>query len=64
MMLQDKNARDTARDDQIFDANKPMLLNMIRAWGFDAVDGGHFMDDPDLIRDGFNKAAQIPFKED
>lgn len=49
---------DTARDDQIFDANKPMLLNMIRAWGFDAVDGGHFDDDPDLIRDGFNKAAQ------
>jgi len=49
---------DAARDDQIFDANKPMLLNMIRAWGFDAVDGGHFMDDPDLIRDGFNKAAQ------
>jgi len=49
---------DTARDDQIFDANKPMLLNMIRAWGFDAVDGGHFMDDPDLIRNGFNKAAE------
>jgi len=49
---------DIARDDQIFDANKPMLLNMIRAWGFDAVDGGHFMDNPDLIRYGFNTAAQ------
>ncbi len=48
---------DTARDDQIFDANKPMLLNMISTWGFEAVDGGHFIDDPDLIRAGFNNAA-------
>lgn len=48
---------DTARDDQIFDANKPMLLNMIRAWGYDAIDGGHFEDDPDLIRNAFNDAA-------
>lgn len=51
-------AGDTARDDQIFDANKPMLLNMISTWGFEAVDGGHFIDDPDLIRAGFNDAAQ------
>ncbi len=49
---------DTARDDQIFDANKPMLLSIIRAWGYEAIDGGHFEDDPDLIRAGFNKAAQ------
>jgi len=48
---------DTARDDQIFDANKPMLLNMISTWGFEAVDGGHFIDDPDIIRAGFNNAA-------
>ncbi len=47
-----------ARADQIYDANKPMLLNMIRAWGFEAVDGGHFIDDPDLIRAGLNSAAQ------
>ncbi|MFK5996848.1 MAG: molybdopterin-binding protein [Rhodobacterales bacterium] len=47
-----------ARADQIYDANKPMLLNMIRAWGFEAVDGGHFIDDPDLIRAGLNAAAQ------
>ena len=49
---------DTARDDQIFDANKPMLLNMIRAWGYAAIDGGHFEDDPDLIRNGFSNAAK------
>ncbi len=46
-----------ARADQIFDANKPMLLNMLTAWGYQAIDGGHFKDDPDLIRDGLNAAA-------
>ncbi len=46
-----------ARNDQIFDANKPMLLNMLTAWGYQAVDGGHFIDDPALIRDGLNAAA-------
>ena len=49
---------DIARDDQIFDANKPMLLNMLTSWGYDAVDGGHYIDDPDVIRDGLNAAAQ------
>jgi molybdopterin molybdotransferase len=48
----------TARDDQIFDANKPMLLNMLASWGYDAVDGGHFKDDPALIRDGLDAAAR------
>jgi molybdopterin molybdotransferase len=47
-----------ARDDQIFDANKPMLLNMLTSWGYYEVDGGHFIDDPDLIRNGLNAAAQ------
>jgi molybdopterin molybdotransferase len=47
-----------ARDDQIFDANKPMLLNMIRSWGYDPVDGGHYKDDPNLIRDGLNAVAK------
>lgn len=47
----------TVRDDQIFDANKPMLLNMLTAWGYQAVDGGHFIDDPALIRNGLNAAA-------
>ena len=48
----------TARPDQIFDANKPMLLSLIKRWGFIPVDGGHFQDNPDLIREGFNQAAQ------
>lgn len=47
-----------ARDDQTFDANKPMLLNMLRSWGFEAIDGGHFRDDPALIRNGLCQAAQ------
>ncbi len=47
-----------ARPDQIFDANKPMLLSLIERWGFTAVDGGHFPDDPDVIRKGFNAAAE------
>lgn len=49
----------TARVDQIYDANKPMLLNMLRAWGVAAIDGGHFVDNPDLIRTGLNRAAKI-----
>ncbi len=48
----------TARDDQTFDANKPMLLNMLRSWGFEAIDGGHFRDEPSLIRSGLCQAAQ------
>jgi molybdopterin molybdotransferase len=51
-------AGEQAREDQIYDANRPMLLNMIRAWGFDAVDGGHYNDNVDLIRTGLNTAAQ------
>lgn len=46
-----------ARPDQIFDANKPMLLSLIERWGFIPVDGGRFEDDPDLIRQGFNDAV-------
>lgn len=49
---------EVARDDQTFDANKPMLLNMIRAWGFEPIDGGHYNDDPILIREGLNAAAK------
>jgi len=48
----------TARPDQIFDANKPMLLSLIERWGFVPVDGGHFEDNPDSIRAGFNAASE------
>ncbi|MEK6204375.1 MAG: molybdopterin-binding protein, partial [Amylibacter sp.] len=30
----------------------------LTSWGYYEVDGGHFIDDPDLIRDGLNTAAQ------
>lgn len=30
---------------KIFDANRPMLLNLLSSWGMDAVDLGHVVDD-------------------
>jgi molybdopterin molybdotransferase len=35
---------------QIVDANRPMLLDMIRQWGFEPVDLGHVGDDRDGLR--------------
>ena len=52
------SAGKTARDDQIYDANKPMILSLIKSLGFIAVDGGHYRDDPDIIRKGLNAAAE------
>lgn len=51
-------AGQVARSDQIFDANKPMLLELLKAWGFAAIDGGNFEDHPDIIRAGFDAAAK------
>ena len=34
---------------QIYDANRPMLLDIIRQWGFEPVDLGHVGDDRDLL---------------
>lgn len=45
-----------AQPHQIFDANRPMLLGMIRGWGYDPVDLGHVRDDPALIEARFNDA--------
>lgn len=42
---------------QIFDANRPMLLDMIRQWGFEPVDLGHVGDDRDLLRQTLDAAA-------
>lgn len=42
---------------QIFDANRPMLLDMIRQWGFEPVDLGHVGDDRDLLRRTLDAAA-------
>ncbi|TCL08489.1 molybdopterin molybdotransferase [Shimia isoporae] len=46
-----------ARADQIFDANRPMLLAMIKRFGFEPVDAGRAPDDRDALRDMMDKAA-------
>ncbi|NOX74218.1 MAG: molybdopterin molybdenumtransferase MoeA [Alphaproteobacteria bacterium] len=46
-----------ARADQIYDANRPMLLALLARWGFEAVDLGHAADDRDDLRDCLNHAA-------
>jgi molybdopterin molybdotransferase len=38
-----------AEPHQIFDANRPMLLALLAAWGFDAIDLGHAPDDAGQI---------------
>lgn len=38
-----------AQPHQIYDANRPMLLALAKAWGFIPVDLGHVPDDPTLI---------------
>jgi molybdopterin molybdotransferase len=42
---------------QIFDANRPMLLDMIRQWGFEPVDLGHVGDDRSQLRETLDAAA-------
>lgn len=49
---------ETARDDQIFDANRPMLLSMIKRFGFDAVDVGRAPDDRATLKQMLDEAAQ------
>ncbi|TJZ79902.1 gephyrin-like molybdotransferase Glp [Paracoccus hibiscisoli] len=34
---------------QIYDANRPMLLSLLAGWGFQPVDLGHALDEPDQI---------------
>ena len=46
-----------AADYQIFDANRPMLLDIARRWGHAPVDLGHAPDNPELIRAAFDAAA-------
>jgi molybdopterin molybdotransferase len=43
---------------QIFDANRPMLLAQIAAWGFEPVDMGIIPDDANQITIALNNAAQ------
>lgn len=44
--------------DKTYDANRPMLLAMVRKWGHRAVDLGHAADDRDALRDCLNAASQ------
>ncbi len=52
-------AGSTARAGQIFDANRPMLLSMITAWGFEPVDMGIIRDDPDALKAALDEAAKF-----
>ncbi|WP_136442108.1 gephyrin-like molybdotransferase Glp [Pacificoceanicola onchidii] len=47
-----------AEPGQIFDANRPMLLGMIRRFGFEAVDMGRVPDDRPALRQRLDEAAQ------
>jgi molybdopterin molybdotransferase len=53
-----RQAGTAARGDQIYDANRPMLLSLLARWGFSAVDLGHAADDRDNLRDHLNHAAK------
>lgn len=43
---------------QIYDANAPMLLDMVAQWGFEPVDLGHVGDNRDLLRDRLNAGVK------
>jgi len=43
---------------QIFDANRPMLLTMLRVFGFDVVDMGRVPDNRAALRDRLDAAAE------
>ena len=43
--------------DQVYDANRPMLLSLVKRWGFEPVDLGCLGDDRKLIRSAFNAGA-------
>ena len=50
-------AGETAADGQIFDANRPMLLSMVRQFGHEAVDIGRIRDDRKALAAAFDRAA-------
>ena len=49
----------SAAPHQIYDANRPMLLSLIAAWGFVAVDLGHVNDDRDQLRERLDHAKKM-----
>lgn len=42
---------------QIYDANRPMLLELIRRWEMEPVDLGHVRDDAELVKQMLSKGA-------
>lgn len=48
----------SATADQIMDSNRPMLLDILRKWGVQAVDLGHIADDLDLCRQTLNASIE------
>lgn len=47
-----------SKPDKTYDANRPMLLEMVQKWGHQAVDLGHAPDDRNALRDCLNSARQ------
>jgi molybdopterin molybdotransferase len=47
-----------APSDKTFDANRPMLLSLLRSWGYDAVDLGQVPDDPKALEQALDAAAK------
>ena len=52
------NPAHSAKPDQIWDANRPMVLALAESWGFTAVDLGHVRDDPEVIAARLDAGAQ------
>lgn len=50
-------AGEAAAAGQIYDANRPMLLNMAKKMGFTPVDMGHVADDREALRQTLDQAA-------
>lgn len=53
-----RDAGQDANDGHIYDANRPMLLATLAAWGFTTVDLGRAPDDPKALRKMLNDGAK------
>lgn len=51
-------AGQVAKPHQIYDANRPMLLAVLRKWGFVPVDLGHVEDSAEAVRAALSKGAE------
>ena len=48
---------EAAAPHQIYDANRPMLLELVRRWGMEPVDLGHVRDDADMVKEMLSRGA-------